>query len=193
MDTIVGRIIPSKSFWNGRRTLWKGFITIIWSYKILWGLIGFHTKNGINTKNVIRLQTSMKFLLLFPNLWFMILLIETAIRFSCITSYVFSDMDECTSNYHICDNNAVCQNTEGSYTCSWKAGYTGDGKICSGEWFGVLLIAFLLKDDDNDDDDDEKNCYEYGEYSDGQKGSLRVVIFDQNGESSENLPAMAKI
>ena len=95
----------------------------------------------------------MKFLLRFPNLWFMILLIETATRLSCITSYVFSDMDECTSNYHICDNNAVCQNTEGSYTCSCKAGYTGDGKICSGEWFGVLLIAFLLKDDDNDDDD----------------------------------------
>ena len=42
----------------------------------------------------------MKFLLRFPNLWFMILLIETAARFSCITSYVFSDMDECTSNYH---------------------------------------------------------------------------------------------
>lgn len=31
----------------------------------------------------------MKFLLRFPNLWFMILLIETAARFSCITSYVF--------------------------------------------------------------------------------------------------------
>jgi len=61
-------------------------------------------------------------------------------------------MDECTANYHICDNNAVCQNTEGSYTCSCKAGYTGDGKNCSGEWFGVLLIDFLLKDDDDDDE-----------------------------------------
>ena len=40
-------------------------------------------------------------------------------------------VDECTTNSHTCDVNAVCQNTAGSHTCSCKAGYTGDEKTCS--------------------------------------------------------------
>ena len=43
------------------------------------------------------------------------------------------DLDECTTNSHTCDVNAVCQNTAGSHTCSCKAGYTGNGKTCSGK------------------------------------------------------------
>ena len=43
------------------------------------------------------------------------------------------DLDECTTNSHTCDVNAVCQNTVGSHTCSCKAGYTGDGKTCYGK------------------------------------------------------------
>ena len=43
------------------------------------------------------------------------------------------DLDECTTNSHTCDVNAVCQNTAGSHTCSCKAGYTGDGKTCHGK------------------------------------------------------------
>ena len=43
------------------------------------------------------------------------------------------DLDECATNSHTCDVNAVCQNTAGSHTCSCKAGYTGDGKTCYGK------------------------------------------------------------
>ena len=43
------------------------------------------------------------------------------------------DLDECATNSHICDVNAVCQNTAGSHTCSCKAGYTGNGKTCHGK------------------------------------------------------------
>ena len=43
------------------------------------------------------------------------------------------DLDECTTNSHTCDVNAICQNTVGSHTCSCKAGYTGDGKTCNGK------------------------------------------------------------
>ena len=43
------------------------------------------------------------------------------------------DLDECTTNSHTCDVNAVCQNTVGSHSCSCKAGYTGDGKTCYGK------------------------------------------------------------
>ena len=53
-----------------------------------------------------------------------------------IHSYSFNlvlDIDECSSNSHSCDANAVCNNTRGSYTCACKLGYSGDGKNCTGK------------------------------------------------------------
>ncbi|XP_044182458.1 uncharacterized protein LOC114967149 [Acropora millepora] len=41
------------------------------------------------------------------------------------------DVDECTAFPNICGANADCRNTDGSYICNCKAGYTGDGKTCS--------------------------------------------------------------
>ena len=41
------------------------------------------------------------------------------------------DVDECTSFPNICGANADCHNTDGSYICNCKAGYTGDGKTCA--------------------------------------------------------------
>ena len=53
--------------------------------------------------------------------------------FCHIYSFIFVlDADECSTNSHSCDVNAVCSNTRGSYTCTCKAGYTGDGKSCTG-------------------------------------------------------------
>ena len=34
----------------------------------------------------------------------------------------FFYLDECTTGYHSCDVNSVCQNTLGSYKCSCNAG-----------------------------------------------------------------------
>ena len=42
----------------------------------------------------------------------------------------FSDLDECGTNSDDCDVNAVCNNTMGSYTCTCKPGYSGDGHKC---------------------------------------------------------------
>ena len=42
------------------------------------------------------------------------------------------DVDECKDDNHVCDVNANCTNTYGSYNCSCKEGYTGDGRSCSG-------------------------------------------------------------
>ena len=39
------------------------------------------------------------------------------------------DFDECTLATS-CDRNAICSNTEGSYTCSCYDGFHGDGKLC---------------------------------------------------------------
>ena len=45
----------------------------------------------------------------------------------------FLDIDECSTNSHSCDVNAACSNVQGSYTCACKAGYSGDGKTCTGK------------------------------------------------------------
>ena len=41
------------------------------------------------------------------------------------------DSNECTTNVHNCDPNALCNNTDGSYTCTCAPGYTGNGTACT--------------------------------------------------------------
>ncbi|KAL5010998.1 hypothetical protein ScPMuIL_013303 [Solemya velum] len=48
---------------------------------------------------------------------------------SCSSGY--EDIDECSKDIHHCDTNAVCLNTPGSYTCTCKTGYTGNGNTCT--------------------------------------------------------------
>lgn len=43
------------------------------------------------------------------------------------------DIDECRAGTYKCGVNAVCNNTKGSYICTCKAGYTGDGQTCEGK------------------------------------------------------------
>ena len=54
-------------------------------------------------------------------------------------AFAFSDLDECTSSPPVCDLNADCTNTRGSYLCTCKAGFSGDGKTCNrkGKFFSV--------------------------------------------------------
>ena len=49
----------------------------------------------------------------------------------CI-SYLFLDVDECSTNAHSCHSNASCTNTVGNYTCSCNDGFVGDGRNCTG-------------------------------------------------------------
>ena len=44
----------------------------------------------------------------------------------------FLDIDECSASPSVCDINAKCSNTRGSYYCTCKPGFTGDGKYCQG-------------------------------------------------------------
>ena len=46
----------------------------------------------------------------------------------CLTT----DINECDQNMHSCDSNAICTNTNGSFTCNCNDGYTGDGMTCTG-------------------------------------------------------------
>ena len=50
-----------------------------------------------------------------------------------------ADIDECSANSHNCGVNAVCSNAMGSYACACKAGYSGDGRKCTGELSDVCL------------------------------------------------------
>ena len=40
-------------------------------------------------------------------------------------------IDECSASPSPCDVNAYCRNNVGSYVCSCKAGFSGDGKSCT--------------------------------------------------------------
>ena len=44
-----------------------------------------------------------------------------------------SDINECATGTHKCSADAVCNNTKGSYNCTCKAGFLGDGWDCQGE------------------------------------------------------------
>ena len=44
----------------------------------------------------------------------------------------FTDINECTTSAHDCHAEAICSNTDGSFTCNCNQGYTGDGEDCAG-------------------------------------------------------------
>ena len=46
--------------------------------------------------------------------------------------HFLSDVDECQISSHNCSDNATCINTGGSFNCSCKPGYRGNGYNCSG-------------------------------------------------------------
>ena len=43
-----------------------------------------------------------------------------------------TDIDECSTETSPCDENANCTNSDGSYNCTCKLGFTGDGTTCKG-------------------------------------------------------------
>ncbi len=46
--------------------------------------------------------------------------------------YLSSDIDECSADPSPCDENADCTNSDGSYSCTCKQGFTGNGTACEG-------------------------------------------------------------
>lgn len=45
---------------------------------------------------------------------------------------LFVDLNECTMNTHNCNANNYCNNTLGSFTCTCKPGFSGNGISCTG-------------------------------------------------------------
>jgi len=50
---------------------------------------------------------------------------------NCFNFTCFSDLDECSTYTYNCDVNANCINNVGSYSCTCKSGYTGNGQTCN--------------------------------------------------------------
>ena len=58
------------------------------------------------------------------------------------------DIDECSDGSDDCDDKALCENTEGSHTCTCNQGYSGTGLICTGmylTWLTWLLMIYIYK------------------------------------------------
>ena len=49
------------------------------------------------------------------------------------STLLIQDKDECTLGTHTCHkDHGVCENTEGSFSCKCKDGYSGNGVACKG-------------------------------------------------------------
>jgi len=62
---------------------------------------------------------------------------------------LFKDIDECKASPSVCDVNAKCQNSVGSYRCSCNPGYTGDGEKCSGMADNTLDVRKVVQPKDS--------------------------------------------
>ena len=62
-----------------------------------------------------------------------------------ITNNILTDIDECAQDTHNCSKeNALCHNSEGSFSCTCKPGLTGDGHSCTGTEI-MLVVIFRRK------------------------------------------------
>ncbi len=52
--------------------------------------------------------------------------------FLCEIHHFCLDSDECTIKIDNCSRNGMCNNTEGSFNCTCKPGFSGDGINCTG-------------------------------------------------------------
>jgi formylglycine-generating enzyme required for sulfatase activity len=55
-----------------------------------------------------------------------------------------SDIDECAKGTSNCDVNATCANTAGSFTCTCKSGYSGNGTTCTAQQASGSLVTKTL-------------------------------------------------
>ena len=51
-----------------------------------------------------------------------------------------TDVNECETGEALCDINANCTDTEGSYLCQCHPGFSGDGFNCSSEYKHVIFF-----------------------------------------------------
>ena len=55
-----------------------------------------------------------------------------------------TDIDECEMGTDICDENANCTDTIGSFSCTCNSGYSGDGVNCLSEFLFNQKVHYVL-------------------------------------------------
>ena len=60
------------------------------------------------------------------------IVILSFLTFLFVYSLFTPDVDECAAESSECDVNAECVNVPGSFNCTCKAGFTGNGTMCKG-------------------------------------------------------------
>ena len=65
----------------------------------------------------------------------------------CLTIHI--DIDECVEETDNCDDNAICTNTDGSFTCECESGFSGNGVQCVGKIIMIMTLVsnkiFIIK------------------------------------------------
>ena len=69
----------------------------------------------------------------------------SSIMISFRSSLTSSDINECSSDPSPCDENANCTNSGGSYTCTCKQGFDGDGSVCQGKRSAAMELKIYLE------------------------------------------------
>lgn len=68
-----------------------------------------------------------------------------SVLFRCCR-FLFLGVDECTIASRKCHANAVCGIVHGSYQCTCKPGYIGDGHSCTGKIFkGYCMLLRIVR------------------------------------------------
>ena len=66
--------------------------------------------------------------------------------FKCpIPTFSFPDIDECVLGTYVCDVNAYCENTIGSYDCVCVDGYVENGTFCMSKCTPSVHINMMLR------------------------------------------------
>ena len=85
-------------------------------------------------------------------------IIESKYKLNPLICFFFNmclDIDECAIKTDNCSINAVCNNSEGSFNCSCKPGFSGDGIKCTGNYTLLRSISSTRLDILSDSFDNE--------------------------------------
>ena len=62
--------------------------------------------------------------------------------------FLCADIDECSSDYSHCHEQATCSNQVESFSCDCNTGFTGNGFHCDGKRAIFISIGYLVSRED---------------------------------------------